>query len=162
MKPLLLCSTRHPSLELETKVREDLKITEKAPTRTFSWLKAAITVFTFKDLIFANQPVGNVHHLSLMKHSTSPWSVFSSGVSVLILTASPWPPCSSPAVSPAPMTSSALSPGLRISTPSCRASASSCACCRRNATCSTHTHSASIRSNSSNRWIWKLMLKCSM
>ena len=33
-------------VELETKVHEDFTITEKAPTRTFSWLKAASTVFS--------------------------------------------------------------------------------------------------------------------
>ena len=33
------------------KVREDCTITEKAPTRAFSWLKAATTAFTFKTLL---------------------------------------------------------------------------------------------------------------
>ena len=39
------------------KVREDLPITEKAPTRNFSWLKAATTAFTFKTLLrhYANR-----------------------------------------------------------------------------------------------------------
>ena len=37
-------------LELETKVREDFTITEKAPTRAFSWLKVSISAFTFKTL----------------------------------------------------------------------------------------------------------------
>ena len=35
-------------LELQTKVREDFKIMEKAPTRAFSRLKAATTAFAFK------------------------------------------------------------------------------------------------------------------
>ena len=38
-------------VELETKVREDFTITEKAPTRAFSLLKAATTAFTFKTLL---------------------------------------------------------------------------------------------------------------
>ena len=33
------------------KVREDFTITEKAPTSTFSWLKAATSAFTFKTLL---------------------------------------------------------------------------------------------------------------
>ena len=36
------------TLELQTKVHEDFASTEKAPTRAFSWLKAA---FTFKTLL---------------------------------------------------------------------------------------------------------------
>ena len=32
-------------LELQTKVREDFTITEKAPTRAFFWLNASIFVF---------------------------------------------------------------------------------------------------------------------
>ena len=32
-------------------VPEDFTITEKAPTRAFSWLKAATTAFTFKTLL---------------------------------------------------------------------------------------------------------------
>ena len=32
-------------------VREDFTIMEKAPTRAFSWLKAATTAFTFKTLL---------------------------------------------------------------------------------------------------------------
>ena len=39
------------TLELQPKVREDLTITEKAPTRAFSWFKAATTAFTFKTLL---------------------------------------------------------------------------------------------------------------
>ena len=35
------------TVELQTKVREDFIIMKKAPTRAFSWLKAA---FTFKTL----------------------------------------------------------------------------------------------------------------
>ena len=34
-----------------TNVHEGFTITEKAPTRTFSWLKAATTTFTFKTLL---------------------------------------------------------------------------------------------------------------
>ena len=33
------------------KVREYFTITEKAPTRAFSWLKAPISAFTFKTLL---------------------------------------------------------------------------------------------------------------
>ena len=32
-------------------VREDFTITEKAPTRAFSWLKAPTSAFTFKTLL---------------------------------------------------------------------------------------------------------------
>ena len=32
-------------LELQTKVDEDLTIKEKAPTRAFSWLKVATTIY---------------------------------------------------------------------------------------------------------------------
>ena len=39
------------TIELETKVLEDVKITEKAPTRAFSWLKAPTKAFTFKTLL---------------------------------------------------------------------------------------------------------------
>ena len=44
-------------LELQTMAREDFTITEKAPTRAFSWLKVATTAFTFKTLLrhFAKQ-----------------------------------------------------------------------------------------------------------
>ena len=38
-------------LELETKVIRRFVFTEKAPTRAFSWLKAATTAFTFKTLL---------------------------------------------------------------------------------------------------------------
>ena len=37
-----------PLLELQTKVREYFTITEMAPTRAFSWLKASSRAFTFK------------------------------------------------------------------------------------------------------------------
>ena len=37
-------------LESYSKVREDFTITEKAPTRAFSWLKAPTSAFTFKTL----------------------------------------------------------------------------------------------------------------
>ena len=33
------------------KVREDFTITEKAPTRAFSWLKVPTKSFTFKTLL---------------------------------------------------------------------------------------------------------------
>ena len=39
------------AVELQTKVREDFTITEKAPTRAFSWLKAPTSAFTFKTLL---------------------------------------------------------------------------------------------------------------
>ena len=35
-------------LEIQTKAIRRFVITEKAPTRAFSWLKAATTAFTFK------------------------------------------------------------------------------------------------------------------
>ena len=38
------------TLELQPKVREDLTITEKAPTRAFSWLKALSGASTFETL----------------------------------------------------------------------------------------------------------------
>ena len=38
-------------LELRAKVREDFTITEKACTRTFSWLKVPTSAFTFKTLL---------------------------------------------------------------------------------------------------------------
>ena len=38
------------SLELQTKVKRRFVITEKAPTRAFSWLKAPNSAFTFKEL----------------------------------------------------------------------------------------------------------------
>ena len=43
-------------VELQTKVREDFTITEKAPTRAFSWFKAPTSAFTFKTVLrhFAN------------------------------------------------------------------------------------------------------------
>ena len=44
--------TRHgPLLVLQTINRRSCTITEKAPTRGFSWLKAATTAFTFKTLL---------------------------------------------------------------------------------------------------------------
>ena len=45
-------------------VPEDFTITEKAPTRAFSWLKAATTAFTFKTLL---------RHYA--KWALTPWSV---------------------------------------------------------------------------------------
>ena len=44
-----LCITIH-SLVLQTKAIQRFVITEKAPTRAFSWLKAPTTAFTFKTL----------------------------------------------------------------------------------------------------------------
>ena len=38
-------------LELQTKVREDFTITEKASTRAFSWLEAPTNAFTFNTLL---------------------------------------------------------------------------------------------------------------
>ena len=37
-------------LELQTNLREYFTITEKAPTRAFSWLKVPTNAFTFKTL----------------------------------------------------------------------------------------------------------------
>ena len=42
-------NTEEQLLELETKV-PDFTITEKAPTKTFSWLKAPTSSLTFKTL----------------------------------------------------------------------------------------------------------------
>ena len=39
------------TLVLQTKAIRRFVITEKAPTRAFSWLKAAATAFTFKTLL---------------------------------------------------------------------------------------------------------------
>ena len=51
--PVFDSSPLQCSVELQTNLREvpSCKITEKAPTRTFSWLKAPSTAFTFKTLI---------------------------------------------------------------------------------------------------------------
>ena len=38
-------------VELQTINRRSCTITEKAPTRAFTWLKAATTAFTFKTLL---------------------------------------------------------------------------------------------------------------
>ena len=38
-------------LEIQTKAIRRFVITEKAPTRAFSWLKAGTTAFTFKTLL---------------------------------------------------------------------------------------------------------------
>ena len=38
-------------LEIQTKANRRFVITEKDPTRAFSWLKAATTAFTFKTLL---------------------------------------------------------------------------------------------------------------
>ena len=39
-----------PLVELQTKVREDITITEKASTRASCWLKVPTSAFTFKTL----------------------------------------------------------------------------------------------------------------
>ena len=51
----LLRFTEPPALELQTKVRENFTITEKTPTRafSFSWLKLPASAFTFKTLYLA-------------------------------------------------------------------------------------------------------------
>ena len=41
----------HPALELQTIHQQSCTITEKAPTRAFSWIKAATTTSTFKNLL---------------------------------------------------------------------------------------------------------------
>ena len=41
----------HRPLEIQTKAIRRFVITEKAPIRAFSWLKAATTAFTFKTLL---------------------------------------------------------------------------------------------------------------
>ena len=38
-------------LELPTKVREEFAIMEKAPTKSFSWLKVPTNAFTIKNLL---------------------------------------------------------------------------------------------------------------
>ena len=38
-------------VEIQTKAIRRFVITEKAPTRAFSWLKTATTAFTFKTLL---------------------------------------------------------------------------------------------------------------
>ena len=38
-------------VELQTNLREDFTIMEKAPARVFSWLKAPTSTFTFKTLL---------------------------------------------------------------------------------------------------------------
>ena len=49
---------QHSSSKPLTINRQSCTITEKAPTRAFSWLKAATTAFTLKTLLrhYANQP----------------------------------------------------------------------------------------------------------
>ena len=47
----LVVSWDDRSVELQTKIREDITITEKAPIRAFSWLKVAISPFTFETLL---------------------------------------------------------------------------------------------------------------
>ena len=38
-------------VELQTNLREDFTITEKVPTRAFSWLKAPTSAFTLKTIL---------------------------------------------------------------------------------------------------------------
>ena len=60
-------------VELQTNFREDFTITEKAPTRAFSWLKVHTSAFTFKTLLsrhFATQGVGV---LEKDKSLSEPW-----------------------------------------------------------------------------------------
>ena len=45
----------HTPLPTVWRVKRRFLITEKAPTRTFSWLKAATTAFTLKTLYYAKQ-----------------------------------------------------------------------------------------------------------
>ena len=45
-------------LELATNLREIFTITEKAPIRTFSWLKAPTSTFTFTTML--NRPLNMV------------------------------------------------------------------------------------------------------
>ena len=55
MDPVMICnknpSSSHSQLVLQTINQRSCTITEKAPTRAFSWLKAATTAFTFKTLL---------------------------------------------------------------------------------------------------------------
>ena len=53
MTPLALfrCAANGVCLELQTKVRKDFTITEKAPTRAFFWLKAPTSAVIFKTLL---------------------------------------------------------------------------------------------------------------
>ena len=44
------CTVTHYTVVLQTKAIRRFVITEKAPTRAFSWLNAATTAFTFKTL----------------------------------------------------------------------------------------------------------------
>ena len=46
-----------PDVEIQTKAIRRFVITEKAPSRAFSWLKTATTAFTFKTLLrhYANR-----------------------------------------------------------------------------------------------------------
>ena len=52
------------TIELETNLREDFAITEKAPTRVFSWLKALTNASTFKTILrnHAKQMVTHSKH----------------------------------------------------------------------------------------------------
>ena len=52
VQPSPAALTNRASNEGYPEVREDFTITEKAPTRAYSWLKAATTAFTFKTLLW--------------------------------------------------------------------------------------------------------------
>ena len=64
---------------MSPKVHEDFKITDKAPTRAFSWLKAPTSAFTFKALLGA---------FSVIVKSTRTFAyiVFISSSSLLVFT----------------------------------------------------------------------------
>ena len=49
--PTFIGRSRAPALEIKTKVPKDFTITEKVPTRVFSWLKAHTSAFTSKILL---------------------------------------------------------------------------------------------------------------
>ena len=50
-RPIDLCCAVHHVHKCFKKLHPKFVITEKAPTRAFSWLKAATTAFTFKTLL---------------------------------------------------------------------------------------------------------------
>ena len=49
--PTFIGRSRAPALEIKTKVPKNFTITEKVPTRVFSWLKAYTSAFTSKTLL---------------------------------------------------------------------------------------------------------------
>ena len=54
---------QHKQMVLQTINRRNCTITEKDPTRAFSWLQGAITTFTFKNLLrhYAKQALTQFH-----------------------------------------------------------------------------------------------------